>query len=133
MSKELREAIREYLLDNIDVAKSLVQDLNGWNGCLDYLDYYENQEYIWSEFFRDDLDKFARCIYYGDFNYNDEYFRFNAYGNIETLNEYDIEDEIKDNIDDIINNLENEATNINIQEYYKDLAQIYEDYGEAIF
>ena len=132
MSNELREAIKEYLENNIGVAIDLVQDLNSWNGCLDYLEIFENDEDNWRMIVGEDLDKFARMIYYGDFNYNDEYFRLNGYGNIETFEYWQYEDEIKDNIDEIIDNLENEASNINIEEY-KDLAQIYKDYGEAIF
>ena len=30
-----------------------------------------------------------RATYYGDYNYNDEYVKFNGYGNIDSYSEYE--------------------------------------------
>jgi hypothetical protein len=41
----------------------------------------------------------ARAVFYGDYRYNDEYVRFNAYGNLESADEWQILDEIKNDSD----------------------------------
>jgi hypothetical protein len=47
----------------------------------------------------------AQMIYFGEFNPNDEYFRFNAYGNLESANWGDVVAEAEDLEEDIINHL----------------------------
>lgn len=39
-----------------------------------------------------DADWIAARIYYGDFHYNDDYIRFNGYGNFVTFNDYSVKD-----------------------------------------
>ena len=47
----------------------------------------------------------ARAIYYGDYNYNDDYVRINAYGNLESYTEDEMIEKMKDSIDEIVKNL----------------------------
>lgn len=107
------EKIKEYLLENIDTLKDVVMELNSWNGCLDWLDYQENNEEFFEIYFGK-KDEVARAICYGDYNYTDDFVRFNAYGNLESCNEWEYEDELKNYIDDIIDNLIDEQDNITI-------------------
>jgi hypothetical protein len=44
-------------------------------------------------------------IYFGDFNPNNEYFRFNAYGNLESADGHDVVAEAEDLVNDIIDHL----------------------------
>ena len=45
MKKEmLLNEIKELLLNDMDTLKDVVRELDGWNGCLDYLKVYENDE-----------------------------------------------------------------------------------------
>lgn len=53
----------------------------------------------------------AQKIFYGDFRYMDYYFRFNAYANIETCLEYDIEV-----LDEEIASIENEIAELEDEE-----------------
>ena len=53
-------------------------------------------------FFEGNPMEVARAIYYGDYNYNDEYIKFNGYGNLKTLDRYDYEDSLEENIEEII-------------------------------
>ena len=107
------EKIKEYLLDNIDTLKDVVMELNCWNGCLDWLDYQENNEDFFETYFAK-KDEVARAICYGDYNYMDDYVRFNAYGNLESCNEWEYEDELKSYINDIVDNLTEEKDNLTI-------------------
>ena len=102
MKKE--NLIKEYLLNNEDVLIDMVHELNSWNGCLDWLDFWENDEEFFNTFFDNPMEA-IRATYYGNYNYNDDYVKFNGYGNIDSYSEYERIEEIKDNIDDIVENL----------------------------
>ena len=102
MKKE--NLVKEYLLENEDVLISVVQELNSWNGCLDWLEFWENDGYFFDCVFENKLDV-ARAIYYGDYNYNDDYVRIDGYGNLVSYTEYEMIEEIKDSIDEIVENL----------------------------
>ena len=62
-----------------------------------------------------------RATYYGNYNYNDDYVKFNGYGNIDSYSEYERIEEIKDNIDDIVENLVECYYNIYINEELENL------------
>ena len=102
MKKE--NLIKEYLLNNEDVLIDMVQELNSWNGCLDWLEFFENDGDFFESFFENKLDA-VRATFYGDYKFNDDYVRFNGYGNLESFSEYDMIEEIKDSIDEIVENL----------------------------
>ena len=96
-----KEKIREYLLNNEEILLDVVSELNSWNNCLENLDFWENDEEFFNTFFDNPMEA-IRATYYGDYNYNDEYVKFNGYGNIDSYTEYERIEEIKDNIDDIV-------------------------------
>lgn len=118
------EKIKDYLLENIDVLKDIVKEINCWDGSLDYLDYYDNDEYFLNDMF-EKPDDAVRAAYYGDYNYMDDYVRFNGYGNLESFSQYDYEEELKSYIDEIIERLEEEKDNITI--YDNELKEMIEE------
>ena len=85
----------------------LLQHMNAYDSCFDDCVYYDMAE------FDDFMSNYspmeiAQMIFFGnDFNPNDDYFRFNGYGNLESANWYDVEDEAEDLKDDIIDHLVN--------------------------
>ena len=115
-----KEKIREYLLNNEDVLLDVVSELNSWNGCLENLDFWENDEEFFNTFFDNPMEA-IRATYYGNYNYNDDYVKFNGYGNIDSYSEYERIEEIKDNIDDIVENLIEYYYNIYINEELENL------------
>ena len=119
------EKIKDYLLNNIEVLKDVVKEINCWDGSLDYLDFYENDEEFFEMCFPNKAIDAVRAVYYGDYNYNDDYVRFNAYGNLESFNDYDYEEELKNYIDEIIERLEEEKDNITI--YDNELKEMLEE------
>lgn len=96
--------LKSYLLENINELKSLVSEINGYNGSLDYLEVWENEEYVINELFTSPYEA-LKSVYYGYYNINDDLIKFNGYDNIESLNECEYEDELKENIDDIVEEL----------------------------
>ena len=115
-----KNEIREYLLNNEETLLEVVSELNSWNGCLDNLDFWENDEEFFNTFFDNPMEA-IRATYYGDYNYNDDYVKFNGYGNIDSYSEYERIEEIKDNIDDIVENLVEYYYNIYINEELENL------------
>ena len=115
MKKEmLLNEIKGLLLNDLDTLKDAVRELNSWNACLDYLDVYNNDDEFFDMFFEGKPAELARAIYYGDFNYNDEYIKFNGYGNLETFSKYDYEELLEENIEEITENLIEYAEYISI-------------------
>ena len=115
-----KEKIREYLLNNEETLLDVVSELNSWNGCLENLDFWENDEEFFNTFFDNPMDA-IRATYYGNYNYNDDYVKFNGYGNVDSYSEYERIEEIKDNIDDIVDNLIEYYYNIYINEELENL------------
>ena len=115
MKKEmLLNEIKGLLLNDFNTLEDVVRELNSWNACLDYLDVYNNDDEFFNMFFEGKPAELARAIYYGDFNYNDEYIKFNGYGNLETFSEYDYEELLEENIEEITENLIEYAEYISI-------------------
>lgn len=76
-----------------DELLSLYREINSYDGSLDQFDIFEMDE------FDEVLDGYkpseiVNSIRYGDFDSTDEYFRFNGYGNLESLSHFDIEEEL---------------------------------------
>ena len=99
------ENIKNYLLRNEEELRSIVQEINSYNGSLDNLNFYENDEDFFNTFFVDNPMEVARATFYGNYKYCDEFVRFNGYGNLESFDEYEAMKEIKSYIDDIVSNL----------------------------
>ena len=105
--------LESYLLDNMDVTGYMVREINAWGGRLEHLEYFDMEELdlVLEEYTPSEV---ANRIFYGSFNPNDEYFRFNAYGNLESANEWDIEEEYRDNISEIASYIVEYKDNIDI-------------------
>lgn len=99
------ENVRAFLLDNVDVLKGAVRELNIWNGSMEHLDVYENDEEFFNMAFEGNPMEAVRATQYGSYAFGDEYVRFDGYGNLESMSEYEYERECKDYVDEIIDNL----------------------------
>ena len=90
-----------------DELVELLQYMNGYDGCFEDCVYYDMAEF--DEFLADHTPmEIAQMIFFGgDFNPNHDFFRFNAYGNLESANWCDVEAEAEDLKDDIIYHLVN--------------------------
>ena len=73
--------------------------------CIDYgdsdnvLDSFDEE--FFSIAFTDPMDA-ARATFFGDIkSWSDEYIRFNAYGNLESMSEYEVDEEIEGYLEEI--------------------------------
>lgn len=99
------EAIRNYVEQlNGDDLTYLLQHMNRYDGCFEEATYYDMDEF--DEFLVGYTPtEIAQMIFYGDFNPNADYFRFNAYGNLESADWLDVVAEAEDLESDIIDHL----------------------------
>lgn len=107
MTMTREQAIRNYVEHLIggDLAY-LLRHMNAYDSCFDDAIYYDMDEF--DEF----LDGYtpleiAQMIYFGEFNPNDDYFHFNAYGNLESADWRDVVAGAEYLVDDIIYHLVN--------------------------
>lgn len=101
------EAIRNYVEHLIgDDLAYLLREMNAYDGCFDEANYYDMEEF--DEFLEGYTPtEIAQMMWFGEFNPNDEYFHFNAYGNLESADWRDVVAEAEDLVDDIIYHLVN--------------------------
>lgn len=88
-------------MTKIENLLTMVQEINAYSGNMENLQVYE------MSMFNEIMDGFepmdiALKTYFGTFNPNDDYFRFNGYANLESLSEYDLENELIDYENEII-------------------------------
>lgn len=99
-----KEELKEYVKENWDL-NSIVQDINSWDGSLEHLYFYENEEDFFKMFYENDVLGAVRAVCYGEYNYMDEYVRINAYGNLESCSKYEIDSILEDSFDEIFDRL----------------------------
>lgn len=94
----------EELCENvsIDMLKDMVNECNSWNGSLEDYYMYSFDEEFFEIFFGNPMEV-ARATYFGNIqNWNDDYIRFNAYGNLESMSSYEYDSMLEDNEEEII-------------------------------
>ena len=97
-----KELIIEKLKENTDVIGEMVSDVNSYNGHLEDFCWCYHDEDFYDIYFRD-KQEIARAVYYAsNYNYTDDYVRFNVYGNLETCCEYERGKELVDNVEEIL-------------------------------
>lgn len=107
MEMTKKEAIRSYVeqLSRSDLA-NLLQCINRYDGCFEEETCYDMDEFDEVLFGHTPME-IAQMIHFGEFNLNDDYFRFDVYGNLESLSGREFSDEAERLESDIINRLVN--------------------------
>jgi hypothetical protein len=101
------EAIRSYVeqLSGSELA-DLLQYMTSYDGSFEESTFYDMGSF--DEFMSNYTpSEIAMMIYFGEFNPNDDYFRFDGYGNLESLDWQEISDEAESLESDIIEHLVN--------------------------
>ena len=100
----MKEQLKKYLLDNMMELEVCVNELNSFNGCLDYLEYLAMDDF--NDYFKyDTAIDIALAIQYGEFDINDDVFRVDNLGHLESADYYELEGMFRDNIDEIVDNI----------------------------
>jgi hypothetical protein len=53
---------------------------------------HSNDQYFFEDYFSHDVIAAVRAVAFGDYNYSDNYVKFNGYGNLETFHYLSVED-----------------------------------------
>ena len=75
---------------NFYMAYDLICAVNSYDGSLDDICYYYNDDDFFAMAFGTNVLDAVRAVCYGNYNYLDDYVRFDAYGNLESANSYEI-------------------------------------------
>ena len=122
LNEELRKELQELLLNDSNLISSVVAELNSWNGCLDGIEWYSNDDDFFDDFLAGcSRSKIAKMISYGDYNYNHKYVKFDGYGNL-TSSDYT---GYEDYIEEIIDNLIEERYNLDLD---PEISEVFEKY-----
>lgn len=115
------EKVKAYLLNNMEELKDVVREVNSWNSALEHIDYQPNNEEFFNVYFESNPMGAVRAALYGDYEYTHDYVGFNGYGNLVSLSTYEFEEELKTNIDDIVDALKSEQHDLNLSDELKAL------------
>ena len=85
----------------VEQLAEMVQEVNSWDGTLEDYDYME-MEQINELFHESEPLEILRMAHFGGFNWSDDYFTIDAYGNLESISENDFHGELIDNHDEIV-------------------------------
>lgn len=121
------EKIKGFLLGDLSELKYVVTEINCWNGSLELLEVYENDEYFFEDIFYGRKYDLVKKIANGDYRLEDDYVKFDCYGDIVSLNEWEWEEELEENIDEIIEELIDCHDNLDISD---ELVALIEEYLE---
>lgn len=81
---------------------TMAREVSSYNGMFEEIGCcYDDLDEFLEVYFSNSSDA-IRAWHYGNASYMDDYFRIDAYGNIESLLEYQLLDECEDNRDDIV-------------------------------
>ena len=75
---------------NFYMAYDLICAVNSYDGSLDDICYYCNDDDFFAMAFGTNVLDAVRAVCYGNYKYSDDYVRFDAYGNLESANSYEI-------------------------------------------
>ena len=85
----------------VEQLKEMVQEVNGWDSSLEDYDYMEMGQL--DEMLNSvEPTEVLRMAHFGEFNWSDDYFAINVYGNLESINRFEFEELVEDRQDEII-------------------------------
>ena len=124
------EEIKKILDGDFDKLTQCIQELNSWNGCLDWLEFYENDDDFFEMFFGDRSLDMLHAMKYGDFDFDDEYVKFNGYDNLDSYSYREVKEEVEDNLDEIVENLIENKDSIDIRWIDTEIADLLDELDE---
>lgn len=116
--------------NGVDKVLSIIGEINSYNNELDYFDYQENDDYFFNTYFENNPAEAVRACYFGNYNYNDKYVKFNVYGNLETACHFELVHDFKCYIDDIIDKIIMLKDDIYFNDTLQDIINEYEEIKE---
>ena len=128
--EELLQEIKNQLISDGNLY-DIVRSINSINDHLSDLDYWENEEDFFETFFTGKIDEAVRAAYYGDYTYTDQYVIINAYGNLDTLSDFELQNLLEENIDEIVEELLDIWQEEEISDVHDKARELIEQYFES--
>ena len=125
--EELKSELEDVLRGDEDILKRTIEEINSLNGSFENLRFYENDEDFFNEFFCNSPAEAVRASYYGDYKYMDEYVRFDGYGNLESMDKYEMIQKMQDYIDDVIESIIENYHRLSLSDDINILIEEYEE------
>lgn len=113
---EKREKLIDYL-NNMDYEEllQLYRECNSYDGYFDFCDIWDIEELC--NCYNNDCYKLVISIIYGNVRNVIDYVRFDGYGNLESVDDYDLKQDCYDYIEDLTDWLIDNYHNIDYQYY----------------
>ena len=92
--------MKKYTEYTVEQLQEMVQEVNGWDGSLEEFEY-EEMEFLNYAFDVEPLE-LLRMAHFGNFNWNDDYFTINVYGNLDSISETVFHSKLIDNSEEIV-------------------------------
>lgn len=126
-----KDELIEYLKDHVELLSSMARDVNSYDGSLDYLDYWENDDEFFEVFYPNKTIEAVRAVCYGNYNYSDDYVRIDVYGNLESCSEYEYFAELRDNAEEILDEFIELYKENNVDAYNDKFKEMLDEYIEG--
>lgn len=101
--EERKAEIKSRLADYEDKdLLSIYQQANSYDGSFDFVDVFDPEDIYY--YMGDSQDGYYRllcAVVFGNVDNVNDYLRFNAYGNLESVNKYELLDDCKNYLDDL--------------------------------
>ena len=121
------------LLDIVDsdMLMDMTREVNSWDGSLEYLNYID-MDMLEDYLLEVPAVDVIKMVYYGDFNPNDPYFQFDTYGNLESFNDWFVENDLEDNKEDIVKRFIELYEDGHVETTYQEIYDILDEEVEVI-
>lgn len=123
--EQVEQYLKEYLINNCDLMQ-LVSDLNSYDGSLDHLHYQLNDDEFFEIYFYNKPMEAVRAVCYGEYEYLDDYVKFNGLRNLESKNKWELEKELESNIDEIVESILKNRSHIELDDKTEALVELLE-------
>lgn len=85
----------------VEQLAEMVQEVNSWDGSLEEFEYREMEEI--NELLHDvEPLEILRMAHFGEFDWNNDYFTIDVYGNLDSIDEDEFHGELIDNSKEIV-------------------------------
>ena len=98
-----RDKVLKFLSDfeNFSDILAIVFGINAEDMSLEHIGFMYNDEDFFETFYKDDVVEAVRATHFGDYNFMDDFVLINAYGNLDSYNDFEAMNEFIEHKEEI--------------------------------
>lgn len=123
--EQVEQYLKDYLINNCDLMQ-LVSELRDYDDSLDHLCYQLNDDEFFEIYFHNKTMEAVRAVCYGEYEYLDDYVKFNGHGNLVSKDKWELQKELESNIDEILESVLENHGHIELDDKTKALVELLE-------